>query len=78
MPLRPSCGGLGAIERHGKGWPLLELEIVKNRLQIADDADEEARERAAASALTAVLKDAVVKDRIPGRKHRRFLNTSYL
>lgn len=55
------------------GGELLELAIVASRVEAQVDADEEDRERAEAAALVAVLVAAVVKGRIPARRHRRIL-----
>jgi hypothetical protein len=60
-----------SIAEHGH--VLLELKLVVERLSTNDHADEDQREADYAQALTAVLDLAVIKERIPGRKHRRIL-----
>jgi hypothetical protein len=55
------------------GGHLLELNIVASRVQVDEHAEEEQRELAEAEALVAVLKAAVIKERIPARRHRRIL-----
>lgn len=65
--------GLVASNVYDNGDELLELEIVRSRLRLADDADEDAEATAYAAALTSVMDEAVVKPRIPRGKHRRIL-----
>jgi hypothetical protein len=62
--------GVSGVAEHGGA--LLELRMVIDRLP-ADIADDDGREVASAVALTEVLEEAVVKPRIPRRKHRVIL-----
>lgn len=62
--------GISGVAEHGGA--LLELRVVIDRLP-ADMPDEDEREIASAEALTEVLEEAVVKSRIPRRKHRVIL-----
>jgi hypothetical protein len=76
--LRESLGefiGEGLIPSNvvENGGALLELKILLDRLRLTDDADEEEREADYAAALREVMTAAVVKELIPGRKHRKIL-----
>lgn len=65
--------GLSRGNIAAKGDELRQLAIVSSRLPPHDGADEDEREEAYAEAVIAVLKDAVVEQRIRGRNHRRIL-----
>lgn len=56
-----------------KGGSLLSLRIVTSKLQLEDDADEDESDAAYATALVAVLNEAVTKKRMRTRRYRRTL-----
>lgn len=56
-----------------RGGALLEMEIVRSRVEGDPDADDDESEMALASAVESVLRDAVTKDRMRIRRHRRVL-----
>jgi hypothetical protein len=67
-------GGVVPSNLAEHGGQLLELKIVTSQLEgLDEDADEDEQEAAYAKAFLQVLEAAVVKKRIPQRKHRRIL-----
>jgi hypothetical protein len=67
-------GGIVPSNLAEHGGQLLELKIVTSQLEgLDEDAEEDEQEAAYAKAVLNVLEVAVVKKRIPQRKHRRIL-----